>query len=168
MNERVPRDRQTPERFNKLQNARLNKRGETLFVSRIEGHDEWLDVSNGDYVLAIDQIAIAGEHDETTYKKGYLLQFEDRVFLEQENNREYVDNITDLIRLEDTFIVRVIPLKEFAESVGLEETFILKTFPVITFTDAVELADAIVIPTRFTLSFTDAVDIVDRDLSCLE
>lgn len=168
LNERIPKDRQTPDRLNKLQNARLDKRGDTLFAVRIEGADEWLGVEDGEYILALDQSAVTGDHDLTGYQKGYLLSFDDSLRVRDENSAQGTDNITHDITVTDLFSYKILPVQRFAESIGLSETFVAKTFPILRFTDSLQVADFIIIPTSFTLSFTDAVTVVDRDLSCLE
>ena len=168
LNERIPKDRQTPDRLNKLQNARLDKRGETLFAVRIEGAEEWLGVEDGEYALTLDQSAVTGDHNLTGYQKGYLLRFEDFFEVKDENSAQGTDNIMHDITVSELFSYKIIPVQKFTESVGLSETFVAKTLPVLRFIDGVQIADFIIIPTRFTLSFTDAVDVVDRDLSCLE
>lgn len=135
-------------------------------MSRIEGHDEWLGLEEGEYVLVIDQTAVGGDHDTTGYTKGYILRFEDVVLLDEDSPN--IDNLQDRVAIMDSFLVRKIPVLYPAESVGVKELFSAKIIPVLSFVDSVQTADSVVIPTRLTLSFTDAVDIVDRDLACQE
>lgn len=168
LNERIPKDRQTPDRLNKLQNARLDKRGETLFAVRIEGAEEWHGIEDGEYALALDQSAVTGDHDLTGYQKGYLIRLSHGVVIGELFPKQFGDLLVEDLIIDDIFKVSVRPVAKYSESVGLRETFVAKTLPVLQFIDGVQIADFIIIPTRFTLSFTDAVDVVDRDLSCLE
>jgi hypothetical protein len=168
LNERISRDRQTPDRLGKLQNARLSKRGQTLFASRMEGADEWHSVNEEDYVLVLDQSGVTGEHDVTTYKKGWLIRFEEVVDIGEFSPRIVTDIITEFVRVDELFFSKKRESPNFIEFLTVKEAFKLKAFPVIHLSDSLSVADFLTLPTRIPLTFIDSVEVVDRDLECLE
>jgi len=167
LNERLPNDRQTPDRLGKLQNARLTKRGQTLSVSRMEGAVALLNYEDGPYVLVKDNLSVAGELNTDGYSRGYLRSFVDSVTLQEENSPGAdPQNLSHSVQIEELFRVKVIPLKEYSDYVGLKETFVAKRLRVLSFSDAVSLTDIVTIPNRFTLTFEDSVDILAYDPVC--
>lgn len=167
LNERLPRDRQTPDRLGKLQNARLTKRGQTLFVSRMEGAVGLLNYQDQPYVVVKDNLSVEGELNTAGYNRGYLVRFTDSVGVVEDNSAGVdLSDIQHSISLTDTFTYKVIPLKEFMDYAGVGETFLVKTLPVLRFIDSVEASDTLTNPNRFTLTFSDSVDILAYDPVC--
>lgn len=167
LNERLPRDRQTPDRLGKLQNARLTKRGQTFFVSRTEGALKLHNYPDESYSLVDDNLSVEGQINTSGYQRGYLIRFSDEVELDEENSvARGPSDITHFVTLADTFAYKVIPLQEYLDYVGVGETFLVKTLPVLRFIDAVSAVDTITIPNRFKLIFSDSVDILAYDPVC--
>jgi hypothetical protein len=167
LNERLPGDRQTPDRLGKLQNARLTKRGQTFFVSRMEGAIGLLNYQDQPYVVVKDNLSVEGEMNTTGFNRGYLVRFTDSVGIDEDNNLGVdLSDIKHSVTLEDKFVFKVIPLQEFMDYAGVSETFLVKTLPVLRFVDAVSTADTVTIPNRFTLTFSDSVDVLAYDPLC--
>lgn len=167
LNERLPRDRQTPDRLGKLQNARLTKRGQTLFVTRMEGAIGLLNYQDQPYVVVKDNLSVEGELNTTGYNRGYLIRFTDSVGLIEDNTAGVdLSDIQHSVTIEDKFVYKLIRLQEFMDYAGVGETFLVKTLPVLRFIDAVGTADTVTIPSRFTLTFSDSVDVLAYDPLC--
>lgn len=168
INERFPEERQTPERLSKLQNARLFQRGDGVFVSRIDGFEEWLSYEGSDYTVVLDQQAKEGNHDTSAYQKGYRIRLYDFFEVGEENNLGIGTDNKHNVSLSDIFVVNIRLASRFIEPLTIGEAFIARRIRLLSFIDGVEIEEILLKSNRFTLSFTEAVDVIDRDLSCLE
>lgn len=170
INERFPEERQTPERLSKLQNARLFRRGNGQFVSRIEGFEEWLSYEGSDYATTLDNESKEGKHDVSGYQKGYRIRLSDSFEVEEENNLGgfFGNDNKNKVSLNDIFLVKINLAPRFIEPLTVGETFIVRRILLLSFVDGLQIEDFLITGNRFTLSFTEAVDVIDRDLSCLE
>lgn len=166
-------------RLNKLQNARLVKRGETGFISRIKGYLQLL--SPNKYINPLYLIAVEGQVNTSDYRKGYRLKFVDRVnlssvfpfqplaifvgddfFVTVTNSgiRRFSDSVltNEFVRTNTIPQINLPDISSF--SVG--ELFGVVTIPKVTFVESVETLDTIQVPNTFIVDFVETVQVRDK------
>jgi hypothetical protein len=180
INKRVAKDQSSPERLHVLKNARIFKRGDTLYVSRIEGYQHWADLTP---IEPLDLDFKEGAFNTTDFKNLYKLRFTEEVTLNEETNLG--SDRTEFVATGELFSVRVIPILKFVEGLSVTDTtpqagelttdeliglpqfkalFNAKIQPKLEFVEGINLNDNTEIPSTFTLSFVEGVDIVDSPL----
>jgi hypothetical protein len=164
INQRFTKDRAVPERLAELKNARLFVRDETGFVSRVKGFENLLNDEGYSDVIAVT--AIDGKHSTDTYRRGYKLNFTDRVTILEDGFFAEGGLIEDFFGVDDLFSLRIIDITELTpkETIELNTIFRKKIIRLKSFLDSVELFDEITIPRNFRLSFSESVDIKDYPL----
>lgn len=182
INKRVAKDQSSPERLHALKNARIFKRGDTLYVSRIEGYQHWADLTSVD---SLDLDFKDGEFDTSDFKRLYKLRFTEELTLKEENNLAFDGEAKEFISTGELFSLNVIPILSFVEGLTVTDTppqavglsaeelqgllqfkafFNAKLQPKLEFVEGINLNDNTEIPSTFTLSFVEGVDIVDSPL----
>jgi len=171
LNERLPRDRQTPDRLGKLQNARLTERGATFFASRLKGALEFFNYPEASYNKVKDSVSVEGQINTAGFNRGYLIRFIDSVGLDEDNNLGVdLSAIKNAVSLTDIFNLNIIPKLEFglteSNHINIGERFVVKTRPTLRFIEEVGVSDNIVIPNRFILRFSESVEVLAYDPEC--
>lgn len=164
---RVPPERTSPERPITLQNARLFKRGQTGFITRIKGFVRQHTPVPRSYDRSNNLINVVGEHDTRDYMKGYFLEMEDRFRVEDDRvDTDVVPQIISYIDLSEDFFTRFSfkPVK-VADNLGFSETlFKLRTIPKKTFLEGFTFQERFTRNDFYSLSFTDSLQYHDRPL----
>ncbi len=165
---RIPPERVGPDRPIKLQNARLFKRGETGFITRIKGFVRLLRPFVADYEKSHDMTPVAGNVDTSEYLKGYRVSFVETltvgdgiVGIDKEHQQ-----LVDAVEFHDYIITSVHPLDfSFVETLTLAETrFRNRIVPVLSFTDGLVFSEVVTRSNYVDLSFTDTMQLIDNPM----
>lgn len=146
-----------PERVYTLQNARLIKRGQTGFITRIKGYLQWF--SPKKYEKPFELLAVKGKVDTSKYKKGYKISFVDSVVLNESSLTPF--NNVDKVFIQDSFLSWFIENQKYLENIDIVEQFRIYTLKQFSFVDIVNVNDQATIPNRTTISFVDNIQMTD-------
>lgn len=154
---------QDPERLYTLQNARLIKRGEMGFVSRIEG---FVQLFSPQKYNNLDVLPVEGTVDATNYTKGYRLFFNDDLFINEELPILDAPGIVDFVKLNEEFLKNIRftenKIRVFTDTVNTKENVVKRKIPILKFVSTVTVTSTIRIPNRTILEFTDTVEVFDE------
>lgn len=153
---------QDPERLYTLQNARLIKRGEMGFVSRIEG---FVQLFSPRKYTNLDVLPVEGTVDATDYIKGYRLFFNDELFIDEEQPILDSSGIVNLLRIKEDFFKNVklsIINLSFVDTVNIKTFAQKRKIPALKFLSTVNVTSTIRIPSRITLEFVELVEVFDE------
>jgi hypothetical protein len=169
VNRRIARDQSTPERLHTLQNARLFKRGETLYVGRIDGYRSWPD----EEIESLAVFAGPASFDTTTFQRGYRIEFVDEIGIDEDQPIYPIDRFAqplDSVRFGEEFnqFKNKNPLFQFTEGVSVGDRLprTPRVAPILRFTDgvAVDNNDVFTYNSFLRLSFVDGVTLKDTPL----
>lgn len=153
---------QNPERLYTLQNARLLKRGEFGFVSRIKGFVQWFSPKQYDN---LDLLSVKGQLDTTEYQKGYRIFFINTIKLVESFPLTIdLSNIIHSIDIEEFFLSNLAtnPSDNFTETILFKENFVKRRIPYLKFNDTISVFDTLNLPIRTTLTFNETVSVFDE------
>lgn len=151
INERLPKERDTGKRLLRLQNARLLGRGNTAFVTRMEGfirlwNDQWKLYQKP---LAVQ--VVQGEVDTTNYLEGFRVRLFDSVDIEDETNLTEPTLLSGRIRLSDNLVIKkIITTPQVTDTVTPRDVFRYKRIRIVRFKDVLGVSESYDIPvTRY-------------------
>ena len=173
-----------PNRIHTLQNARLLKRGETGFISRIKGYLQLL--SPKKYADSKALLAVEGQTNTTNFVKGYRYKLEDNInvkdsLTDTSNNQVLADpvfwqeeftltttttessNISESIKVFDFFRLNNLPVNTITDvPIGISDTITLGVIPVLNFVESVETNEEFFVPKTEKLKFVESISVKDR------
>jgi hypothetical protein len=153
LNERIPADRDTGNRFQKLKNAKLFIDGETGYVSRMSGfarlwNDKWQEYTN-----PITHLVVQGDHDTSNYTKGYRIKLEDIIYVEDENSLGF--DFAQRMMLRDDFKFRTIPIPKLKDTFSLQDRLRYKVIRLVVIRDTFTINDQTTLGRTFKRILTD-------------
>lgn len=158
-----------PERLYTLKNARISKRGNVGFVTRIKGFLQWF--SPKEYETT-SLLKVKGQVNTESYTKGYRIFINEVInvyspyhFVDWPGNLPLFD---DLIKLEDNFFNRVISPLYFSDTLQITEFFRRVIIPKFLFSDDVELQSYFRVSNIVRIQFNDFLEIEEPFFSGIE
>jgi hypothetical protein len=166
LNERIPADRDTGNRFQKLKNAKLFIDGETGYVSRMSGfarlwNDKWQEYTN-----PITHLVVQGDHDTSNYTKGYRIKLEDIIYVEDENSLGF--DFTQRMMLWDDFKFRTIPIPKLKDTFSLQDRLRYKVIRLVVIRDTFTINDQTTLGRTFKRILTDSLTGPTDDTSVIQ
>ena len=165
---RIPSERVGPDRPIKLQNARLFKRGETGFITRIKGFVRMLRPFASDYQQSQDMMPVTGKTDTSAYLKGYRVSFVETLSIGDDvDGMDMIHpQVVDQIGFNEQFSSYSEKLIHiFVDKVTFNETmFRTRKVPVLKFVETITFSEVITRGNFVDLSFVDTFQVIDNPM----
>jgi hypothetical protein len=158
INRRIPKEQSAPDRLHTLQNARIYQKGQTLYVTRIQGSGDWPIIEDTN-PLAV--IAFPASFDTTGYQRGIRLRINQFLIVDDLTPKVFGENV--LMGEEFWFNTRPTVLR-FGESVDTQDTNVGRMRPVLRFIESQEIDDNQTNRNLIKLSFTEGVSTSDTPI----